>query len=164
MPPQPLPPPRYLRYASLSVALAALVLFGLPYLLHLFTHAAGGFTVDQLNSFALAAALFWLVLQLAYLAYRALFRRFRAYQGECLEEQGKLFENVTSELRDPLYDGKVPSDARLQLFIERRKVAQFQFMVRCARLLFCFLALAYLLHLAQWAVTVGMGLRPGGLL
>ncbi len=165
--PSPMPRPRLLRFATLSALLAALVLLGLPYLLHaLFGDEAGGFKVDQLNSFAFAAAVFWLALQLGYLAYRALFPRFRAYQGECLEEQGKLFENITEELRTPLWANPVfaPSHERLNLFIERRKVAQFQFLVRCVRYLLCFLALAYLIHLAQWAVTVGLGMKPGGLL
>ena len=164
MPPQVLPRPRYLRYALLTLTLAVAVLLGLPYLLHLFDAGAGGFGTNTLNVLALAATLFWAVLQLGFLAYRALFRRFKAYQAECLEEAGKLFENVTDELRAPLWQPTTfaPSAERLSFLTERRKVAQFTFLVRCVRLGFCLVVLFGLLWLAQHALTVAMLAAPGG--
>lgn len=169
MPPvTPLPNPHYLRYALVTLALAVFVLLGLPYVLHVFDAGAGGFTTDKLNTLALAATLFWAVLQLGFLAYRALFRRFKAYQSECLEESGKLFENVTDELRAPLYAEGVTegynAETNLAFFIERRKVAQFTFLVRCVRLFFCLGALFALLQLAQHALTVAMLATPGAAL
>ena len=165
--PQLLPAPRYARFAALTALLAGLVLLGLPYVLHLFTDTPGGFTVEQLNSFALGAAVFWLTLQMAFLAYRAFFKRFKNYQAECLEAEGKLFENITGPLNDELLRLRDLSNLTLPVacyLAENRKIATLQFIIRCVRLLFCLSALAYLLHLAQWAVTVGLGLRPGGLL
>lgn len=163
MPPVKLPAPRYVRYALLTLTLAVAVLLGLPYLLHFFDEGAGGFGTNSLNTLALAATLFWAVLQLGFLAYRALFRRFKGYQAECLEEAGKLFENVTDELREPLFGEAiylVPES--LALFTERRKVAQFTFLVRCVRLAFCLVTLFALCWLAQHALTVAMLATPGG--
>jgi hypothetical protein len=169
MPPIPLPKPRYLRYALVTLTLAVTVLLGLPSLLQLFDAGAGGFGTNTLNVLALAATLFWAVLQLGFLAYRALFRRFKAYQAECLEEAGKLFENVTDDLRIPLYPAAdvvqnldISQAHTLNIFIERRKVAQFTFIVRCVRLAFCLLALFGLLHFAEHALTVAMLATPGG--
>jgi hypothetical protein len=164
MPPvAPLPNPHYLRYALVTLALACVVLLGLPYLLHLFDKGAGGFGTNTFNTLALGATLFWAVLQLGFLAYRALFRRFKAYQSECLEEAGKLFENVTDELREPLFgDAIYLVPESLALLTERRKVAQFTFIVRCARLSFCLIVLFALFSLAQHALTVAMLATPGG--
>lgn len=146
-----------------------LIVLGLPYLLHVFDVGAGGFGLNTLNALALAATLFWAVLQLGILAYRALFRRFKGYQAECLEEAGKLFENVTDELCTPPF--AVPGVAQtldlsqvqtLKLFTERRKVAQFTFLVRCVRSLCCLATLFALCWLAQHALTVAMLAPPGG--
>ncbi|MGI4834623.1 MAG: hypothetical protein ACRYFK_14300 [Janthinobacterium lividum] len=169
MPPVPLPKPRYLRYALLTLTLAVTVLLGLPYLLHFFDAGAGGFGTNTLNVLALAATLFWAVLQLGFLAYRALFGRFKIYLAECLEEAGKLFENVTDELRKPLFPNPATTDyaslseaEKIAILTERRKVSQYTFTVRCVRLAFCLLVLFGLLHLAEHALTVAMLASPGG--
>ena len=167
MPPVQLPSPHYLRYALVTLALAVFVLLGLPYLLHVFDAGAGGFTTDKLNTLALAATLFWGVLQLGFLAYRALFRRFKGYQSECLEESGKLFENVTEELEKRLAKlDETPFNTvqHFELQVEMRKTAQFKFIVRCVRLSFCLVTLFALLQLAQHALTVAMLATPGAAL
>jgi len=163
-----MPNPRYLRYALLTLALAIVVLLGLPYLLHFFDAGAGGFTSDKLNVLALAATLFWVVLQLGFLAYRTLFRRFKGYQAECLEEAGKLFENVTDELRTPLFPAAdvvqnldISQQHTLAIFTERRKVAQFTFLVRCVRLAFCLVTLFALCWLALHTLTLATLSAPG---
>jgi len=86
------------------------------------------------------------ILYLVFLAYSKVFPRFRTYQQESLEGEGKLFENITDELRAPLWQDGVeqamPKWAvadRIASCTERRKVSQFQFAIRCVRLSFCLL-------------------------
>jgi hypothetical protein len=152
--------PHYLRFASLSLALAGLILLVLPLVLRFYDAGAGGFTVDQFNVLALGAVLLLATVHLAFFVYRRLFPRFYEYQRECLESEGKLFENLTEELRGPLYDEGTIYAARLAQLIERRKLAQFQFTIRCVRFLLCFSVLAYLLWLATHMLTVAMLATP----
>lgn len=150
------PKPHYLRFAGVSLTLAAFILIGLPYLLHFFDEGAGGFTVDKFNVLALGAMLVLATVHVAFFVFRQLFPRFYDYQRESLEGEGKLFENLTDELRTPLFGHSYLAPEHLNLLIERRKVSQFQFLIRCVRLLFCLSVLAYLLWLAQHMLTVAM--------
>ncbi|GAB3233056.1 hypothetical protein GCM10027346_20740 [Hymenobacter seoulensis] len=154
------PKPNYLRFAGCSLLLAAFILIGLPYLLHFFDEGAGGFTVDKFNTLALAALLVLAAIHIAFFVYRRLFPRFYDYLRECLEGEGKLFENLTDELRGPLYSIDNIYPDHLNKLIERRKVAQFQLLLRCVRLSFCLLVLGFLLWLAVHMLTVAMTVLP----
>lgn len=156
-----MPIPHYLRRATLGVLLTAAIFLALPPLLRLYDPTAGAFNVDVLNALGLAAILGTGVLHMALFTYEKFFPRFQAYQAESLESEGKLFENLTDELRGPLYAEENIYPHRLAQLIERRKVSQFQFLVRCVRLSFCLLCLAYLLHLVMQVVTVAMTAVPG---
>ncbi|MDF7810509.1 hypothetical protein [Hymenobacter sp. YC55] len=152
--------PHYLRFAFISLVLASFILIGLPYVLHLFDAGAGGFTADQFNTLALAAMLVLAAVHVGFFVFRRLFPRFYDYLRECLEGEGKLFENLTDQLWQPLIKADYLGPNRLAQLTERRKVAQFQFLIRCVRLSFCLLVLAYLLHLATHMLTVAMTVLP----
>lgn len=153
--------PHYLRRATAGVLLTGLIFLLLPPVLRLYDPTAAGFNVDVLNALGLAAILGTGMLHMALYAYEKFFPRFKDYQAESLEGEGKLFENLTDELRTPLYQHDEVGVAQLNTFIERRKVAQFIFLIRCVRLSFCLLSLAYLLHLAERMITLAMTAVPG---
>lgn len=162
-------PPHYLRLMTMGLVLTAAIFLGLPSLLRLYDPTAGNFNVETLNAVALGAVLLAGVLHSGFFAYRQLFPRFYDYQRECVEENGKMFENITDDLRRPLFPAADVAESlditqaqTLAILTERRKVAQFQFIIRCVRFLLCFLVLAYCLHLASDMVKTAMLAVPGG--
>jgi hypothetical protein len=152
--------PHYLRRATGGIFLTGLAFLVLPGLLRLYDPSAGSFNIDTLNALALGAVLFSGVLHLGLVAFERFLPRFYEYQRESLEGEGKLFENLTDDLEAGLtsLQNQVSYGFMegIQLQVERRKSAQFKFTVRCVRLLFCLLSLAYLLHLALELVKTSM--------
>ncbi|WP_310391558.1 hypothetical protein [Hymenobacter sp.] len=156
-----MPIPNYLRRAAAGVLITGLIFLLMPPALRLIDPTAAGFNVDVLNALGLAAILATGGLHMALYAYEKFLPRFQKYQAESLEGEAKLFENLTDALADPLYQEANIYPARLNQLIERRKVAQFIFLIRCVRLSFCLLSLAYLLHLATQMITLAMTAVPG---
>jgi hypothetical protein len=156
--------PHYLRRASLGLFITVLVFVAFPAVLRLYDPSAGSFNIDTLNALGLAAVLLSAVLHLALVAYEKFLPKFYDYQRECLEGEGKLFENITESVEtslNRLADFALTDAQHVAVQIERRKTAQFKFTVRCVRLLFCLLSLAYLLHLAVDMVKTAMLAVPG---
>lgn len=162
-----MPIPHYLRRATAGLFVTGAIFVGLPPILRVIDPTAGSFGIELLNALGLAAMLFGAVLHLALIAYEKFLAPLYRYQAESLDGEGKLFENVTDELRRPLWQEGVEETMpkwavvdRIAFCAERRKVSQFQFLIRCVRLSFCLLSLAYLLHLALQVVTVAMTVVP----
>ena len=154
--------PRYLRLITFSLLLAAAVFVLLPHVLRFFDPSAGAFGIDTLNALAFGAVMLAAILHLAFLAYSKVFPRFRTYQQESLEGEGKLFENLTDSLETDLgyvTDWLSPHE-RLPLLIENRKVAQFKFIIRCVRLSFCLLAFYALVQLSEHVLTSVLTVVP----
>jgi len=154
--------PRYLRLITFSLLLAAAVFVLLPHVLRFFDPSAGAFGIDTLNALAFGAVMLAAILHLAFLAYSKVFPRFRTYQQESLEGEGKLFENLTDSLETDLSyvtDWLSPHE-RLPLLIENRKVAQFKFLIRCVRLSFCLLAFYALVQLSEHVLTAVLTVVP----
>lgn len=154
-----MPVPNYLRRATLGVLITGLVFVLLPAVLRIFDPSAGSFHVDTLNALGLAAVLFSGVVHLALFAYEKLLPSFYDYQRESLEGEKKLFENITDTLETGIVAlRKQTQDVRTltEIQAEARKTAQFKFLVRCARISFCLLSLAYLLHLVLDMVKTAM--------
>jgi len=154
--------PRYLRLITFSLLLAAAVFVLLPHVLRFFDPSAGAFGIDTLNALAFGAVMLAAILHLAFLAYSKVFPRFRTYQQESLEGEGKLFENLTDSLETDLSyvtDWLSPHE-RLPLLIENRKVAQFKFIIRCVRLSFCLLAFYALVQLSEHVLTAVLTVVP----
>ena len=148
-----MPIPHYLRRATAGLFVTGAIFVGLPPVLRIIDPAAGSFGIELLNALGLAAMLFGAVLHLALVAY----------QAESLDGEGKLFENVTAPLEAALEEHRARTydpDILLRLQVESRQTAQFKFLVRCVRLSFCLLSLAYLLHLALQVVTVALTVVP----
>ncbi|MBJ6109437.1 hypothetical protein JAO73_10460 [Hymenobacter sp. BT523] len=156
-----MPIPNYLRRAASGLLFAGAIFLGLPYLIRLYDPTAGSFGADLLNTLGLAALLFSGVLHMGLFAYEKFLPRFRQYQAESLEGEGKLFDNLTDELVKPLYAEANIYPHRLAQLTERRKVNQFIFLIRCVRLSFCLLSLAYLLHLAAQLLVAALTAVPG---
>lgn len=154
--------PRYLRLITLSLLLAAAVFVLLPHVLRFFDPSAGSFGIDTLNALAFGAVMLAAILHLGFLAYSKVFPRFRTYQAESLEGEGKLFENLTDSLETDLsyLVGWLPTSHRLPVLIENRKVAQFKFIIRCVRLSFCLLAFWYLVQLSEHVLTAALTVVP----
>lgn len=158
-----MPIPHYLRRATAGLLVTGAIFIGLPPLLRILDPAAGSFGIELLNALGLAAMLFGAVLHLALLAYEKFLAPLYRYQAESLDGEGKLFENVTAPLEASLEECRARAydpNTLLQLQVESRQTAQFKFLVRCVRLSFCLLSLAYLLHLALQAVTVALTVVP----
>ncbi|GAB3334346.1 hypothetical protein ACFQT0_19440 [Hymenobacter humi] len=153
--------PHYIRRATAGLVITGFIFLLLPPALRLIDPTAAGFNVDVLNALGLAAILGTGTLHMGLYAYEKFFPRFKDYQAECLESEGKLFENLTDELRAPLYDEANIYPNRLAQLVERRKVAQFIFLIRCVRLSFCLVSLAYLLYLVAHMLTLAMTAVPG---
>ncbi len=154
--------PRYLRLITFSLLLAAAVFVLLPHVLRFFDPSAGAFGIDTLNALAFGAVMLAAILHLGFLAYSKVFPRFRSYQQESLEGDGKLFENLTDDLETDLAyleDWTSPHE-RLALFVENRKVAQFKFLIRCVRLSFCLLAFYALVQLSEHVLTSVLTVVP----
>ena len=162
-----MPIPHYLRRATAGLFVTGAIFVGLPPVLRVIDPAAGSFGIELLNALGLAAMLFGAVLHLALIAYEKFLAPLYRYQAESLDGEGKLFENVTAPLeasleacRARVHDRAYDPDTLLRLQVESRQTAQFKFLVRCVRLSFCLLSLAYLLHLALQVVTVAMTVVP----
>jgi hypothetical protein len=157
-----MPIPHYLRRASAGLALTGLIFLVLPPILRVLDPSAGSFGIEILNALGLAAMLFGAVVHLALFAYEKFLGPFYRYQAESLDGEGKLFENLTDALEQGLV--KLAATAlpmhSVEIQIETRKTAQLKFLIRCVRLSFCLLSLAYLLHLAMQVVTVSMTVMP----
>ena len=155
-----MPIPHYLRRATAGILITGIIFLVMPPVLRLIDPTAAGFNVDVLNALGLAAILGTGVLHMALYAYKKFLPRFQEYQAESLEGEAKLFENLTDELRQPLIEEANMYPNRLAQRMELRKVNQFIFLIRCVRISFCLLSLAYLLHLAMQLVTVAMTAVP----
>jgi hypothetical protein len=158
-----MPIPNYIRRATVAIVVTGLIFLLMPPALRLIDPTASGFNVEVLNALGLAAILGTGVLHMALYAYEKFLPAFQKYQAESLEGEGKLFENLTDDLEtslNRLADCPLASQEHVQVQIERRKTAQFKFIIRCVRLSFCLLSLAYLLHLALQLVTVALTAVP----
>ncbi|MDO7853152.1 hypothetical protein [Hymenobacter convexus] len=155
-----MPIPNYIRQATKGLFATGLIFVVLPPVLRILDPTAGAFGIEILNVLGLAALLMSGVLHGSLFVYEKFLPRFHEYQAESLEGEAKLFENLTEELRKPLYEEANIYPARLAQLTERRKVNQFTFLIRCVRLSFCLLSLAYVLHLATQLVTVAMTAVP----
>jgi hypothetical protein len=149
----------YLKTASLSLVVAALVFLVLPPLLRLFYPAAGGFDAGTINTLALAALQYFAAAHLALLTYKRLLPGFYAYLVDTLQD--KALENVTGELEAQLLHPETPNmEGLLPVLAEHRKLLQLKFDIRCKRLLFCLLPLAFFFIGAQLALTAVLTVVP----
>ena len=145
--------------------LVALVIFCcLPSALrHTIMPTAGGFTPDNLGAYTLGAFQFFAALSMAYVSWRALFPDLYAYVCETMES--KLLASITTELLSRLptefYRGNEET-VRLQLaaLAERRKIATFQFTVRCARFAFSVLPFFVFFFAANASLTSALTVVP----
>lgn len=154
--------PRYLRLITSALVVTAVVFVLLPFVLRFFDPSAGSFGIDTLNALAFGAVLLAAILHLGFIAYERVFPQFKTYQQDSLEGEGKLFENITSDLERDLHylvEWTRPHE-RLPVFIENRKIAQFKFLIRCVRLSFCLLALSYLVQLSEHVLTAALSVVP----
>ncbi|MGI4762948.1 MAG: hypothetical protein ACRYF0_19710 [Janthinobacterium lividum] len=145
-----MPIPHYLRRATAGLVVTGAIFIGLPPLLRILDPAVGSFGIELLNALGLAAMHFGAVLHLALIAYEKFLAPLYKYQAESLDGEVKLFENVTAPLEASLQECRTRAcdpDTLLQIQVESRQTAQFKFLVRCVRLSFCLLSLAYLLPL-----------------
>ena len=145
--------------------LVALVIFCcLPSALrHTIMPTAGGFTPDNLGAYTLGAFQFFAALSMAYVSWRALFPDLYAYVCETMES--KLLASITSELLSRLPTQFLPGQEdtiRLQLaaLAERRKIATFQFTVRCARFAFSVLPFFVFFFAANASLTSALTVVP----
>ena len=142
----------------LLIILAGIAFFAVPPLLRWWNPAAGSFDVGTLNAPVLAALQFFAAVSMAFVAWRFLFPKLYAYVRDCME--GKLFENLSEELRKPLYEEKNIYSDRIHQLAERRKVAQFQFLIRCTRFVFSLLPFFVFLLLATLMVNNSLTVVP----
>ena len=142
----------------LMVALAALTFFAVPPLLRWWNPAAGAFDVGTLNAPVLAALQFFAAVSMAYVPWRFLFPGLYGYVRDCME--GKLFENLTTELLDQLPTADLATATTIFHAAERRRIAQLQFLIRCVRVLFCLLPFFVFLLLATRMVTTALAVVP----
>jgi hypothetical protein len=158
----PITYPRYLRLATIGLLATAVVFVLLPYVLRFFDPSAGSFGIDTLNALAFGAVLLAAILNLAFIAYERVFPRFKTYQQESLEGDGKLFENLTDELESGLVYLRnwVHEADQLPVRVEARKIAQFKFLIRCVRLSFCLSALYYLVQLSEHVLIAALTVVP----
>jgi hypothetical protein len=124
---------------------------------------AGGFTPDNLGAYTLGAFQFFAALSMAYVAWRGLFPNLYAYAAETME--GKLLESITTDLltRLPIQFFLGQEDiTRLKLaaLAERRKIATFQFTVRCARFAFSVLPFFVFFFAANASLTSALTVVP----
>jgi hypothetical protein len=148
------------------VALAAFVFFAAPPALRWYAQyaglpMAGSFDLGTLNVPVLAALQFFAAVSLAYVPWRFLFPGLYAYVRDCME--GKLMENLTKTLTDalPTYETASLTDGTaIQLAAERRRISQFQFAIRCVRLIFCLLPFFAFLALAQAFLNSALTVVP----
>lgn len=138
----------------LMVALAAAVFLLAPPLLRWLNPSAGAFDVGTLNAPVLAALQFFAAVSMAFVPWRFLFPGLYGYVRDGMEE--KLLANITGQLSQALDADftNIPAAA------ERRHIAQFQFLIRCVRLLFCLLPFLLFLLLAEHFLNVALTVVP----
>lgn len=150
----------------LMVALAGLVFFAAPPALRWYTQyaqlpAAGSFDMGTLNAPVLAALQFFAAVSMAFVPWRFLFPGLYGYVRDCMEE--KLLANITDKLNADLptqqTDGWTDG-AAIRLAAERRHIAQFQFLIRCVRLIFSLLPFFVFLLLAQQFLNTALTVIP----
>jgi len=143
------------------VALAAAMFLLAPPLLRWLNPAAGAFDVGTLNAPVLAALQFFAAVSMAYVPWRFLFPGLYRYVRDCMED--KLLENLTKTLTDelPNYEKASWTDGTaILLAAERRRISQFQFTIRCVRLVFCLLPFFAFLLLAQAFLNTALTVVP----
>lgn len=111
---------------------------------------AGSFDIGVLQVPMLGAFQFFAAVSIAYAAWRLLFPKLYAYVRDCMEE--KLFATLTADLLAQLPGEPNASPEAVALATEKRHIAQFQFRIRCVRLLLCLLPF-FLFLLASLAVV-----------
>ena len=141
------------------VALAALAFFAVPPLLRWWDPAAGAFDVGTLNALVLAALQFFAAVSMAYVPWRFLFPGLYGYVRDCME--GKLFENLTDDLLGQLPNEEAwNTQAQATVATERRRIAQFKFLIRCVRVVFSLLPFFIFLLLATHMVNNALTVVP----
>lgn len=147
-----------LRIAGLLAGAGAMFVL-LPLLLrYLFGPAAGGFDPSMLTIGTLAALQFFVTVSLAFAAWYFLFPKLYAYVRDCMEE--KLFGSLTQELIDQLPPVELATSVSVFQAAERRKIAHFQFLIRCVRLLLSLLPFFVFLQLATQVVSAALTIVP----
>ncbi len=166
MQPTTQPPPRKGWRIIVMVAIAAAIFFLAPPALRWYTGyaglpAAGSFDTGTLNAPVLAALQFFAAVSMAFVPWRFLFPGLYRYVRDCMED--KLLENVTKSLTDmlptPGSEGWLGAQT-IELAAERRRISQFQFTIRCVRLLFCLLPFFAFLALAQAFLNTALTIVP----
>ena len=152
--------PHYLRRAAAGLLATGVIFVALPPVLRVLDPTAGSFGIEILNALGLAALLFSGVLHGGLFVYEKFLPGFHNYQGESLEKDAKLYENLSQELRAPLYSEERIYADRLAVYAERRKVNQFIFKMRCTRLNYSLFSLAFLLCLGAFMVNLAMTAVP----
>ena len=166
MQPTTQPPPRKGWRIIVMVAIAAVIFFLAPPALRWYTRyaglpAAGSFDMGTLNAPVLAALQFFAAVSMAFVPWRFLFPGLYRYVRDCMED--KLLENLTKALTDELPDYEKASwtdNTAILLAAERRRISQFQFTIRCVRLLFCLLPFFAFLLLAQAFLNTALTIVP----
>jgi hypothetical protein len=162
----PIPPPQKGLRIVLMVALAAAVFFAAPPLIRWYASQAGlpmagSFDLGTLNVPVLAALQFFAAVSLAFVPWRFLFPGLYRYVRDCMED--KLLENLTKVLTDalpnPANEYELTAES-IQLAAERRRISQFQFAIRCVRLIFCLLPFFAFLALAQAFLNSALTVVP----
>jgi hypothetical protein len=166
MQPTTSPPPQKGLRIVFMVALAAAVFFAAPPLIRWYARyaglpMAGSFDLGTLNVPILAALQFFAAVSLAYVPWRFLFPGLYRYVRDCMED--KLLENLTKVLTEalPTYETASLTDGTaIHLAAERRRISQFQFAIRCVRLIFCLLPFFAFLALAQAFLNSALTVVP----
>jgi len=148
----------YLKFATLTLVVAVLVFLALPPVVRLFYPTAGGFDQGTINTLALAALQYFAAAHLALLTYKRLLPSFYNYLVDTLQD--KVLENVTGELEGQLTHPETLDTGLLPVLIEHRKLLEFKFNIRCKRLLFCLLPLAFFYIGAQFALAAALTVVP----
>ncbi|WP_151087386.1 hypothetical protein [Hymenobacter baengnokdamensis] len=148
----------YLKFATSALLVAVGIFLVLPPVLRLFYPTAGGFDQGTINTLALAALQYFAAAQLALFTYKRLLPGFYAYLVDTLQD--KVLENVTGELEAQLLHPETLDTGLLPVLIEHRKLLELKFTIRCKRLYFCFLPLAFFFIGAQLALTTVLTVVP----
>ena len=148
----------YLKFFSKSLGVAVLIFLVLPAVVRLFYPTAGGFDQGTLNTLALAALQYFAAAHLALFTYRKLLPGLYAYLVDFIQD--KVLENLTAALEEALQHPETADSGLLPLLTERRKLQQFKFFARCARLVFCLLPLLFFFALAQCTLTAALTVVP----
>jgi hypothetical protein len=154
----------HLARVAIFGAVATLIFCCLPWVLrHTIMPTAGGFTPDNIGAAALGAFQYFAALSLAYVSWRGLFPSLYAYAAETME--GKLLESITKELL-ALLPGTDSVGAgewwqtKIAHSAERRKIATFQFTVRCVRFVFSVSPFVFFFVQANHALASALTVVP----